>query len=158
MNNFMLLFIICTAINVIVSTVKSIVTVNGSKFSAAFWNAVGYGFYAYIVVLTAGDGVSTLAKVLITAICNFIGVFIVKWVEQKMRKDKLWEVRLTVKAHLSEALHRKLDSLGIAHNFIPTGPWCVFNCYAETQKQTTAIIEAGSIYDAKMFASETSLM
>ena len=34
--NFLILFIVTNAINVVISTWKSIVTVNGSKMSAAF--------------------------------------------------------------------------------------------------------------------------
>lgn len=156
--NAITLFIICTAVNVVISTIKSIVTVNGSKLSAAFWNAAGYGFYAYVVVLTASGDLETWQKVAITAGCNFIGVYIVKLVEQKMRKDKLWEVRLTVEKDKGPALHRLLTGRDIPHNYTETEPWWVFNCYAETQAETMAIIESGKRHNAKMFASETKLI
>lgn len=76
--NAIILFIVCTAINVVLSTIKSILTVKGNKWVAAGINALTYGFYSYVIILTNIDGVSTLAKMSITAACNFIGVLAVK--------------------------------------------------------------------------------
>ena len=52
------IFIILTMANVILSTAKSLITVNGDKWSAAFANAVTYGVYTYkrfFVIDTAGS-------------------------------------------------------------------------------------------------------
>ena len=90
------MFTIATIINVVVNTIRSIVTIKGNKWSAAFWNAVCYGFYTYIVILTAGDGIPTWQKMMITGIANFACVFIIKWVEEKRKAIKLWKVELTI--------------------------------------------------------------
>lgn len=60
--NAIILFIVCTAVNVVLSTIKSILTVKGNKWVAAGINALTYGFYSYVIILTNIDGVSTLAK------------------------------------------------------------------------------------------------
>lgn len=46
--NAVILFIICTAVNVILSTIKSIATIKGGKFMAA----LTYGFYSWVIILT----------------------------------------------------------------------------------------------------------
>ena len=133
----MTLFAVCTAINVILSTVKSILTVKGSPLMAAAANAITYGFYTYLIILTSGDGISTLTKMVITAVCNFIGVYLVKVFENKARKDRLWEVRATIPAKYTAAVH--LDLKNIPHNYIENvGKYTVFNIYCATQKERSA--------------------
>ena len=133
----MILFAVCTAINVILSTVKSILTVKGSPLMAAAANAITYGFYTYLIILTSGDGISTLTKMIITAVCNFIGVYLVKMFENKARKDRLWEVRATIPAKYTAAVH--LDLKNIPHNYIENvGKYTVFNIYCATQKERSA--------------------
>lgn len=157
--NFIILFIICTAVNVILNTVKSILTVNGGKMSAAVINAVTFGFYTYIVILTANDGLGTFPKMVITAVVNFIGVYIVKLVEQKMRKDKLWKVEFTVHSEKREQVKKMLSNAGISHSAISVSPnWTLISCYCETQKQSLAVKEIVTAYNAKYFASETKLL
>ena len=75
--NAIILFIVCTAVNVILSTIKSIATIKGGKFMAALMNALTYGFYSWVIILTTIDNLSTVSKMLITAACNFVGVYLV---------------------------------------------------------------------------------
>ena len=104
MNTAIIIFIVCTFANVIISTIKSVMTIKGGKVAAAVWNALAFGLYAYIVVLTATAPVSTIWKVAITAGCNLIGVFCVKLVEEKLRKDKIWKLELTVRNEFTDFL------------------------------------------------------
>jgi len=148
-----ILFAVCTAINVILSTIKSILTVKGSPVVAATANAITYGFYTYLIILTSGDGVSTLAKMIITAVCNFIGVYLVKLFEAKARKDRLWEIRATIPARYTAAVH--LDLKNIPHNYIEgVGKYTVFNIYCATQKESMLVKPILNQYDAKYFVSE----
>ena len=89
MNELLLLFIICNIANVIIQTVKSLVTVKGSPIAAAVVNAVAYGFYTYIIVITNCE-LPIWQKMLIVGLCNLIGVFVVKFIEKRKEKDKLW--------------------------------------------------------------------
>ena len=46
-------YIVFNILNVIIQTIKSIVTIKCNKWIAAIVNAIAYGLYTYIVVLTA---------------------------------------------------------------------------------------------------------
>ena len=94
-------------INVVLSTIKSIATVKGGKFIASLMNALTYGFYSYVIILTTADGLSVGAKMLITAACNFIGVYLVKYFEDKLRKDRLWQITATVNIDKAAELVRR---------------------------------------------------
>lgn len=155
--NAIILFIICTAVNVVLSTIKSLATVNGGKFAAAFWNAITYGFYTYVVILTTVDGISTVEKMLITFACNFVGVYIVKLFEEKARKDKLWKVEATVPAKYQNAVH--FDLKDIPHNYIENvGDYTLFNFYCATQTESAKVRDIINQYEAKYFVSESKTL
>ena len=94
-------YIIFNILNVIIQTVKSIVTIKCNKWVAAIVNAIAYGLYTYIVVLTASD-IDLWFKIIVVALANLVGVFIVKWVEEKKRKEMLWKVEFTIKREVLE--------------------------------------------------------
>ena len=158
--NMTLLFIICTTINVILNTVKSIVTVKGGKTLAAAVNAICFGFYTYIIILTANSDITTLWKIIITAACNFIGVYGVKLVEEKMRKDKLWKVEMTIidNGFSAAAMHGALNEANIPNHYFTAGKHAVFSCFCATQADTAKALEIGNRYSAKTFASETKII
>ena len=159
MNIAILIFVICTLANVVISTIKSVMTIKGGKVSAALWNALSFGLYTYIVVLTATAPVSTLWKVIITAACNLVGVFCVKLVEEKMRKDRLWKVEMTIvdNGFTAAAMHGALNEANIPNHYFSAGKHAVFSCFCNTQADTTKALDIGKIYNAKTFASETTL-
>lgn len=158
--NMILLFIICTTINVILNTVKSIVTVKGGKTLAAAVNAICFGFYTYIIILTANSDITTLWKIIITAACNFIGVYGVKLTEEKMRKDKMWKIEMTIvdNGFTAAAMHGALIEAGIPHHYFNAGKHAVFSCFCATKADTDKALGVGKIYGAKTFASETKIM
>ena len=148
--NPILLFTLATIVNVSVSTIRSICTIKCGKWLSALTNAICYGFYPLIVMLTAKDTVDIITNMCITAVANFICVWIIKYVEEKARKDKLWRIDLTVPAEETAFIHRKLQ--GIPHNYIECGPKTVFNCYCATQKESaevkTLAVAIGGQYSA----------
>ena len=156
----LILFIICTFANVVLSTIKSVMTIKGGKMSAAIWNALAFGLYSYIVVLTATAPISTLGKVLVTVGCNLVGVYGVKLFEEKLRKDRLWKVEMTVKndyGMVAAAMHGALNEANIPNNYVEAGNYAIFNCFCATKADTDKALEVGKIYNAKSFASETTL-
>lgn len=155
--NAIILFVICTAVNVILSTIKSIATIRGGKFMAALMNALTYGFYSWVIILTTIDNLSTVSKMLITAACNFVGVYLVKLIEEKTRKEKLWQLSITVPQKYIEALHHDYTQINLPHNYIDVVKWGVFTIYCETQKDTTKALEIAKQYGAKCFAAENKL-
>ena len=152
--NTILLFALCTAVNVIISTIKSILTVKGGKLSASFINALTYGFYSYVIVLTSADGMPIWLKMAITAVCNFIGVYLVKWIEEKARKDKLWKVELTVPTKYTNTID--FDLHDVPHSYIElSDKHTLFNFYCATQKESAKVKSIANQYEAKYFVAES---
>ena len=152
--NTILLFALCTAVNVILSTIKSILTVKGGKLSASFINALTYGFYSYVIVLTSADGMPIWLKMAITAVCNFIGVYLVKWIEEKARKDKLWKVELTVPTKYTTIID--FDLHDVPHSYIKlSDKHTLFNFYCATQKESAKVKSIANQYEAKYFVAES---
>ena len=152
--NTILLFALCTAVNVVLSTIKSILTVKGGKLSASFINALTYGFYSYVIVLTSADGMPIWLKMAITAICNFIGVYLVKWIEEKARKDKLWKVELTVPTKYTNIID--FDLHDVPHSYIKlSDKHTLFNFYCATQKESAKVKSIANQYEAKYFVAES---
>lgn len=150
--NILITFFVLTILNVILSTVKSIITVKGSPIIAAMVNAFYYGFYNVVLIYTVAD-FPMWQKVVITFICNLIGVFIVKWLEAKSRKDKLWRVEATVPHKYLEAVH--FDLKDIPHSYIDIEKYAIFNIYCGTQAESTAVKKIINQYDAKYFVAES---
>ena len=149
------LFIVMNVLNVIIQTIKSIATIKCGKTAAAAINALAYGLYTYIIVLTNCD-LPLLAKCLIVASANFVGVWVVKFFEEKARKDKLWKVEATVLRGHTERLHSTLDRLDIPHNYLENvGKYTLFNIFCETQRESALAKEILEKHNAKYFVSES---
>ena len=156
---FLIIFVVLNIVNVVVQTVKSIVTVNGSPMSAAVVNAVTFGIYTIVVVYMTAEGLGVFWKALIIGIVNFIGVYVVKLIEAKARKDKLWKVEATIPHTHTDQLHYELKVRGIPHNFIEDiGQYTVFNIYCDTQKESAIAKVVLDQYQAKYFVSESKTL
>ena len=149
-------FIIFNILNVIIQTVKSVATIKCGKGMAALINAVAYGFYTYIVVLTMCD-LPLLWKALIVALCNLVGVYVVKWIEEKARKDKLWLVKITVPAAKFQDVKTALDGYNIPFTYYDVKKYIVFNTFCETQKETNLVTDLCKKHNGKAFAAENKL-
>lgn len=151
-------YIVFNILNVIIQTIKSIVTIKCNKWVASIVNAVAYGLYTYIVVLTASD-LDLWFKIAVTAFANLIGVWVVKYFEEKNRKDKLWKVEATVYDAYTESVHEDLTKAELSHNYISDiGKYSIFNIFCETQADS---IKAKKILDynkAKYFVSESKIL
>ena len=133
----LLIFIALNAVNVILQTVKSICTIKCGKTAAAAINALCYGLYTVVIVYTVCD-LPLLAKVFIVAGCNFVGVWVVKFIEQKMRKDRLWKIEVTIHTGDAGLFDWELDK--IPHGMIKlSDKHTLFNIYCENQGQTNAV-------------------
>ena len=154
----LVLFVVMNVVNVVIQTIKSIATIKCGKWGAAIVNAFAYGLYTYIVVLTMCD-LPLLAKCLIVAGANFVGVYAVKWFEEKARKDKLWKVEATVLRGWTQALHKDLVKAEISHNYLENvGKYTLFNVYCETQAQSIKAKKVLDTYSAKYFVSESKTL
>ena len=150
-----LIFVGLNIVNVIIQTVKSICTVKCGKGVAALVNALAYGLYTIVTIYMLCD-LDLWVKAGIVALCNLIGVYIVKWCEEKARKDKLWKVEMTVRNFYTESLANALADLDIPYNYIEgVGKYTIFNVYCATQKQSATVKGIGAECKAKFFVSET---
>lgn len=157
--NFIAIFIISNVINVTLSTIKSIVTVKGGKVSAACINALTYGFYTVIIYLTAqdNDGLSLLAKSLIIGSVNLVCVFLVKLVEEKKTREKLWKIELTVPTEHTMKIDTILED--IPHSYIKlSDKHTLFNFYCATQKESVEVKKIVDHYGAKYFVAESKTL
>lgn len=150
----LILFIILNAVNVVIQTIKSLATINCGKFVAALTNAIAYGLYTIVVVYMVCE-LPLMWKVIIIGICNFIGVFIVKWFEEKMRKDKLWKIEATFDKDYLDIIH---NGIGIPHSYIDIGSHVIFNFYAENQRQSAIVRDVINKYHGKYFVSESKTL
>ena len=157
----LILFIVMNVLNVIIQTIKSICTIKCGKAVAAVVNAVAYGLYTYIVVLTMCD-LPLLAKCLIVAGCNFVGVFVVKFFEEKARKDKLWKIEATIH---NEGIDPRYDdclvalrNASIPHNYIDANKYLIINVYCATQAESRVAKAILDQYNAKYFVSESKTL
>lgn len=157
-STFLWVFIILNVVNVIIQTVKSIVTVNGGKMSAAIINAVTYAIYTVVVVFMTAEGLGILWKAIIIGIANFGGVYVVKLIEEKSRKDKLWKVEATVPREVALDLVRKLKANDLPYNYVDINKYYLFNVYCATQAQSAKVKEVLNTYNAKYFVSESKTL
>lgn len=148
-------FIILNAVNVIIQTVKSLCTIKGGKFVAATANAIAYGLYTVVVIYMVCE-LPLFWKVVIVGACNFIGVWLVKFCEEKARKDKLWKVEATVPANEDwKVMVGLFKDAEIPCNYIDIGKYILVNCYCATQKQSSAVKDILNDYNAKYFVAES---
>lgn len=152
----LVIFIVLSVVNVILQTFKSIATIKFGKFAAASVNALAYGLYTIVLVYTNAD-FPLWEKVIVTAVCNLIGVYIVKAIEEKTRKDKLWLVKVTIPKSMSFGAKEELTENNISYSVIDTNGFKVFDCYCATQNETTKVLEIAKKFDGKTFATENKL-
>jgi hypothetical protein len=154
--NLLWLFVGLNVVNVIIQTVKSIATVKCGKTVAALVNALAYGLYTFVVIYMTIDGLNIWVKAGIIALCNLVGVWVVKFIEEKSRKDKLWKVEATVLRGYTQELHQCLTEYDIPHNYLENvGPYTLFNVYCATQEQSRLAKMALDGHFAKYFVSES---
>jgi hypothetical protein len=92
---YIILFFVCQLINVALNTAKTIIMHKEEKVSSSLINAITFGFYAIIVVMTA-SALPLWITIVITIITNLIGVYLSMWILEKFKKDSLWEITATV--------------------------------------------------------------
>ena len=158
LSSFLWVFIALNIVNVIIQTVKSIATIKCGALVAAVVNALAYGLYTIVVVYMNADGLGLFWKAIIIGIANLIGVYVVKVVEHKKRKAKLWKVECTVPRTQISALDSMLYNNCIPHNYVVAGKYGIFNCYCATESESITVKSVLDLYDAKYFVSESKTL
>lgn len=148
-----LIFFICSLVNVMLSTMKTILTVKASRHTASFINAVTYGFYTIVVKqLTSVD--LTIA-VIVTIIANVVGVELSMILLDKFKKDCLWKISITTK---DETLIQKLEQFSIQYTINPVEykgkTYFSIDAFSENQKDSNIIKNILDEYNVKYNITE----
>lgn len=156
MNNLLIIFIILNIVNVTLCTVEKICAVKCGKVISALVSALTFGVYTIVLVYMSCD-LNLFLKAGIVAGCNLIGVFTVKAIQEKMRKDKMWKIEVTVNNSLKRMkMERALKQLHVPYNCVNTcSNWMIINIFCQTQKDSANVKEIISKYDCKYFVTET---
>lgn len=155
---FLLTFTLLSIVNVVFSTVRSLVVNNGNKVWASLLSGAYFAFYNIMMQYTVAD-FPMLEKCAITFICNVVGVFVVKWGEEKARKDKLWEVRGTLTTPINcVAVCKDLDKANIPYNYIDVNKYIIFNCYCATQADSAKVKKILNDWEMKYFVAESKTL
>jgi hypothetical protein len=104
---------------VALNTAKTIIMHKEEKVSSAVINAITYGFYAIIVVMTA-SALPLWITIVISALTNLIGVYGSMWLLERFKKDSLWEIvaNITVSDREYERFQSTLCVQDIPYNLM----------------------------------------
>lgn len=155
--NLFATFVILNIANVIIQTVKSIATVKCGKTIAAVVNAIAYGLYTIVTVYMLCD-LPLTTKALTVALCNLIGVWVVKYFEEKARKDRLWKVEVTIPAEEANRMIKDCEHFNLSYNYTDINKWYLFNFYCPTQQDSIMVKNMLKGYNAKYFVVESKTL
>ena len=151
MVNVVIVFCICSLVNVILSTLKTLIMVNAGRGSAIIINAVCYGFYTFVVKQLAE--VDYWTAVLVTIGANIVGVWISYKIMDLFKKDKLWRITVTLKNKKAlDECKVNLEKYNIG--FTPIEKTNSIDIYSYNQKESAIIKTILANYDYKYFIQE----
>ena len=150
-------FVVLNILNITVSTIKSIVTIKCGKEVAAIINAISYGINTVATVYLMCD-LPIYLKALIVSCCNLVAVYIVKFGEERMRKDKLWKIEITLPRDEFKRMKQECKDKQLTYNYIDIGKYYLFNFYCPTAEDSNKIKELLGNYHAKFFVNESKTL
>lgn len=151
-------FIILNIVNVIIQTVKSIATVKCGKVVASIINAVAYGLYTVVMVYMVCE-LPLWLKVVIVGGANLVGVFVVKLIEEKSRKDKLWKIECTIpNEQVMRLCYDLKEKVPFNAYEVLEGDYTVFNIYCSNKLQSEYVKDCLKVRQAKYFVSESKVL
>lgn len=150
--NLLIIFIVLSIVNVVLNTIKSIVTVKGGIWIPALINGLTFFAYTYVLIYTQCD-LNMHLKAVITGLVNVLGVAIVKYFEMKMTKDKVWRITVSLKSKkILDECKANLEKYNIG--FTPIEKTNSIDIYSYNQKESTVIKNILSNYNHKYFVQE----
>lgn len=149
-------FVILTVVNVILQTARTIITVKGGLFWSSVISSIAFGFYTIMIVWTICD-LPMWLKATITAMANFVGTYLVKYVEMKVRKQRLWLVDVVIFKKNLEFAKKFLNDAGIQFSEMPisNSESHVFHIYSNTQDESRHIRKLLKKFNAKYVVVES---
>ena len=151
MEKVVVVFCICSLINVILSTLKTLIMVNAGRGSAIIINAVCYGFYTLVVKQLSS--VDYMTAVIVTILANIVGVWISYKIMDLFKKDKLWRITVSLKngKELEECI-KQLEQYNIGFTQIK-GCFSI-DIYSYSQSESSIIKSILANYKHKYFIQE----
>ena len=151
-----IIFTILQLVNVILSTIRSVLTVKSGKLVASISSAIYFGFYTVIVIYTAADNMNLWIKVGITAATNLVGTYIGKLILDKSKKEKLWDITATVKARQLEDVCNELNEHSLLHTRLEMNnkKYWLIHTYAKGKEESRMIRDIFEKYDAYIIVHE----
>ena len=150
-------FVILNFVNVLINTARSLTTVKGGKWIASLMNALCYGYYTIIIFITATYEIPLVLKIIAVAIVNFIGVFTIKFCEEKIQKEKLWVYNIIgINTEIEEKIRTFLNNTNVKYysEELDNNYWTMA-IFSETQKESVLINSILNNYSVKFYAVET---
>ena len=148
-----IIFTVCSLVNVILSTMKTILTVRSTKIVASVINAVTYGFYAIVVKQLAS--LDLTVTVIVTIATNLIGVYLSMWLMDKMKKDCLWKISITTK---DKSIVKKIENFDIEYTLSPIQykkeTYYSIEIFSKNQKDSSIIKNILNEYKVKYNVTE----
>ena len=154
----LILFIIISAINVLLSTTRQLLTVNGGIWVAALSCAIYNAFNNILVIYTVAD-FPLWEKCLITFMCNLWCVAIVKFFEKRNKPVNMWKIEMGLPKIYYVQPDRIRDMIkdkNIDCLFGEVGKNVIFNCYCDTKEQVNYLKKICKWYNGKMSAYESA--
>lgn len=151
MVNVIIVFCICSLVNVILSTLKTLIMVNAGRNSSIAINAICYGFYTLVVKQLGA--VDYITAVVVTILANIVGVWISYKIMDLFKKDKLWRITVTLKNKKAlDECRENLKKYNIG--FTPIEKTNSIDIYSYNQKESAIIKNILGNYDYKYFIQE----
>lgn len=112
-----LVFAIIQVVNVILSTVRSILTVNGSKLTASLVSSISYTIGAIITKMVTQQNFEVI--IVVTFMTNLIGVYVAKLILEKTKKERIWTVTATLRPDTKDLVEGELLKRGVKFTLCP---------------------------------------
>ena len=143
------IFFLMQFVNVVLSTMKTILTVKANVHVAMLINTATYTFYSGVVKLLTDQPM--VVVLFTTFVTNVIGVYLAMYILKKTRKDVLWKIEVTVPTSETAEVHK----CEIPHHYIPVGKYTKFEFYCDTQEESRIVKELVKTHSAKYFVAES---
>ena len=147
----LVVFFVCSLINVILSTMKTLLMVRAGRNSAIAINAICYGFYTLVVKqLTSVDYVTAVT---VTILANIVGVWVSYKIMDFFKKDKVWRITATMKSKKEfDECVEELKKYNIGFSYIEQTK--AIDIYSYNQQESAIIKTILANYKHKYFIQE----
>lgn len=146
----LMIFIIIQFLNVIISTIKTILTVKSGKTTAAAINAVSYTFGAVVTKLLTQQSFEVV--ICVTLLTNIVGVYLAKVILEKFPKEKFWIIMTTCKIADKDPIEKELRRRDIKYiGFLAENNRYFLNIFSHSRAENALIKEIFGNFHTKSF-------